>query len=338
MSGDFDSRAFRSAVGCFATGVTVMTATDPAGASVGMTVNSFASLSLDPPLILWSIGKSAFSLPTFEVASHFAVNILADDQADMAGHFASKGIADKFLDATITSGMGNAPLLAGVAATLECARDQLIDGGDHIILIGRVEKLAVSGKRALVYSQGSYATAEPLPMTLPPRSEDRAPGAAATADFAQSHLDYLLHRAAFDFREALEADPNLRRLPLGAGRLLAILGDRAAPPSLAELAAVTLAPEDETKANLTDLVAWGLVSMSALAGGMAGFALTGRGEAQLHKLQADAARVEAEALAIFTPADAQKFKTMLRALAQHSAARAADISAALAAERESADA
>lgn len=329
MNAEFDSRAFRSALGCFATGVTIMTAAGADDLRVGMTVNSFAALSLDPPLVLWSIAKSAFSLPVFEAASHFAINMLADDQADVAGHFASRGIVDKFAGVAVRRGLGNAPLLGGLAATIECVQHQLVDGGDHLILIGRVERIAVSGKRPLVFCQGSYATAEAL--TVAP--DATAAGPAKAAGFAESHLDYLLHRAAFDFREALEADPRLRRLSLGAGRLLAILGDQAAPATLARLASVTLAPEDETEATIADLVEWGLVDLTPSAEEVAAFSLSAKGSTQLRKLQADAVRVETEALAIFPAPDAQKFKTMLRALARHSADQAAQ-----AAHKESADA
>ena len=122
----FDSRAFRRALGNFATGVTVVTAAAPGGRTVGVTANSFNSVSLEPPLILWSLDKRSSSLAVFEAASHFAVNILAADQIELSNNFA-KPREDRFAGIEHRAGEGGAPLLADCAACFQCERHQLCD-------------------------------------------------------------------------------------------------------------------------------------------------------------------------------------------------------------------
>src|SRR5437868_4826281 len=124
-----ETRAFRRALSQFATGITVVCA--QAGDKLtAMTANSFSSVSLDPPLVLWSLAKSAQSVPVFLEASHFAVNVLAADQVELASRFASSG-GDKFAGLEWSPGRGGAPLLPGVAASFECRVHSKVDAGDH---------------------------------------------------------------------------------------------------------------------------------------------------------------------------------------------------------------
>lgn len=126
-----------------------------------MTVNSFSSVSLEPPLILWCLARSSTALSVFESASHFAVNMLAEDQIDVSNRFASSG-TEKFENVDWEKGEGDAPLLKGCAARLQCKTFAQYDGGDHIILIGEVVAYDQSDKPALVYYRGKYAvTGEP---------------------------------------------------------------------------------------------------------------------------------------------------------------------------------
>ena len=157
----FDPRAFRAALGCFATGVTVITA-QAQGRRVGVTANSFNSLSLEPPLILWSLVKTSSSYPTFAAASHFAVNILADDQIALSNQFARPS-DDKFAGADVTEGQGGCLLLSETCATIQCANENILDGGDHWILIGRVTCFTASENPPLLYYRGGYSTAQPHP-------------------------------------------------------------------------------------------------------------------------------------------------------------------------------
>jgi len=150
-----DPRALRNAFGAFATGVTVITTLQPDGTPRGFTANSFTSVSLDPPLLLVCLAKSAHSAGVFAEASHFAVNILAEDQKAVSGLFASR-TADKFQQCAWTPGPSGMPVLAGSLAQFACARHRLVDAGDHLILIGRVTDFTVGQGQPLGYFRGNY--------------------------------------------------------------------------------------------------------------------------------------------------------------------------------------
>ncbi len=158
---NIDKLAFRHALGNFATGITVMTATSPDGSRAGVTANSFNSVSLDPALILWSIEKTSSSFAVFEAASHFAVNVLAADQMSFSNHFAKRS-EDKFAAIDFTEGTGNAALLNGCAAIFQCERYNVIEGGDHWIIVGKVVAFDDAGKAPLLYHQGSYSLVMPF--------------------------------------------------------------------------------------------------------------------------------------------------------------------------------
>lgn len=157
-----DRGAFRRTLGEFATGVTVIT-TDVGGVPFGLTSNSFASVSLDPPLVLWSIRRESQSFAAFETCGHFAVNILADDQIALSQNFAKSG-PDKFVGIDCAPGQGNAPLLAGAAATFECRRTAAYEGGDHLILLGEVEKFCRYDRAPLLFAKGRYAVTTEHPV------------------------------------------------------------------------------------------------------------------------------------------------------------------------------
>lgn len=148
-------RALRHAFGCFATGITVVTTREENGTPRGFTANSFASVSLDPPLLLVCIAKAAHSCDAFAQADHFAVNILADDQKDISGLFASQS-ADKFAHAAWSVDAQNTPLIDGSLAAFSCVRHRVVDAGDHLILIGRVLDFYTSEKAPLGYYKGAY--------------------------------------------------------------------------------------------------------------------------------------------------------------------------------------
>lgn len=146
---------FRRALGCFATGIAVATTTDDAGQRTGITISSFNSVSLDPPLVLWSIGKDSLSYDAFANAEHFAVNVLAEDQVDLCERFASKG-PHKFKGLNCIVGMHGDPLLPGRAAVFECSTEHRYDGGDHTILVGRVQRFADCKREPLIFHRGQY--------------------------------------------------------------------------------------------------------------------------------------------------------------------------------------
>ena len=156
MSHPFDARDFRHALGMFPTGVAVVTTRAPSGAFVGLTINSFSSLSLDPPLILWSLNVRSPSTQVFERATHFAINILCDAQVEVSKRFASQ-VPNKFAEIDVDAGVAEVPLIRGCAAHIECRAHAQHDGGDHLLFIGHVERYAYDrARRPLVFHGGRY--------------------------------------------------------------------------------------------------------------------------------------------------------------------------------------
>jgi len=159
---NFSTKQFRSALGMFATGVTIVTTRTVTGELIGLTANSFNSVSLTPPLVLWSLSRNATSLATFSSGSHYAINILSADQQDLAIQFASQGV-DRFSGVGFDVGMSGAPLLHGVAATFECFNRSRYEEGDHFIFVGEVERCNhTEDASPLLYHGGKFYTEHPL--------------------------------------------------------------------------------------------------------------------------------------------------------------------------------
>lgn len=152
-----DSRGFRDALGRFATGVTIVTTLDADGQPVGLTANSFNSVSLDPPMVLWSLARRSVNLHTFLDAGHFAVNVLAADQRDLSDRFA-RPVDDRFAGVDWEAGTAGVPVLPGAVASFECATDSRIEGGDHVIFLGRVARFRHADREPLIYHAGRYST------------------------------------------------------------------------------------------------------------------------------------------------------------------------------------
>jgi flavin reductase (DIM6/NTAB) family NADH-FMN oxidoreductase RutF len=158
----FSSQEFRAALGMFATGVTIVTARAADGQVIGLTANSFNSVSLSPPLVLWSLARAAASLAVFSGGSHYAINVLAADQKQLAERFAMKG-ADRWQGVTFDQGAGGAPLLHGAAASFECFNRSRYEEGDHVIFVGEVERCTHRpGALPLLFHGGRYFTELPL--------------------------------------------------------------------------------------------------------------------------------------------------------------------------------
>jgi 3-hydroxy-9,10-secoandrosta-1,3,5(10)-triene-9,17-dione monooxygenase reductase component len=157
-----DAGDFRSALGCFPTGVCVVTALARDGSRAGLTINSFSSVSLDPPMVLWSLSRQASSAPAFRDAEYFAINLLASEDQPLSSHFARSG-ADKFAAFAdrFTVGLGGVPVLKGALATFECHSRHRYYGGDHIILIGVVERYVHGDSPPLLFHRGRYASVAP---------------------------------------------------------------------------------------------------------------------------------------------------------------------------------
>ena len=148
-----DQRHLRHALGRFATGVTVITTRT----LEGLTANSFSAVSLDPPLVLWSLRRNASSLSSFQGSGYFAVNVLGAHQCDLSRRFATPA-ADKFAGLTFSAGLGGCPLFEDTLASFECSTEHTVVGGDHIIFIGRVHRATYRDGEPLIFSAGQYCT------------------------------------------------------------------------------------------------------------------------------------------------------------------------------------
>ena len=159
--GALDERAFRNALGQFPTGVCVVTAQAPDGEDLGMTMSSFNSLSLDPPLVLFSIDQRALSLPQWQAAKGYAINVLAEGQQNISGRFA-RAKSNKWAGIDFDRGHAGAPLLSGVSARFECRPHADHDGGDHVLFIAEVVRFRGFANRSpLIFCQGNYAALKP---------------------------------------------------------------------------------------------------------------------------------------------------------------------------------
>jgi 4-hydroxyphenylacetate 3-hydroxylase, reductase component len=154
-----EPRQLRNALGRFATGVTIVTCVDAQGRWVGLTANSFNALSLEPPLVLWSLRHASPALPAFQGAPHFAVNVLAEAQVELSRRFASRSgsaTPDRFAEGAWALGEQGAPVLAGAAAVFECATESHQAAGDHQLFIGRVLACTEAPLAPLVFQAGHY--------------------------------------------------------------------------------------------------------------------------------------------------------------------------------------
>lgn len=153
----FDPREFRSVMSSFATGVTLATAALEDGTKAGITVNSFASVSLDPPLVLFCLVKRAISFPVFSNASGYAINVLSAEQEHIARAFAVPGQGpERWHHGSFSIGQSGAPILADTLATIDCALHAQHEAGDHVIMVGRVLSLARAERAPLVYWNSGY--------------------------------------------------------------------------------------------------------------------------------------------------------------------------------------
>ena len=157
----FDAREFRTALGCYATGVCVITTLRSDGKREGLTCNSFSSVSLAPPMVLWSLARRAKSAPAFLDAEFFAVNVLSATQQEISAHFA-RSASDKFtiIEHLLVEGLGGIPLIEGCSARFECRNQFQNYGGDHVVFIGTVERFGYWDRPPLLFHRGRYGVLE----------------------------------------------------------------------------------------------------------------------------------------------------------------------------------
>ncbi|MCU1718070.1 flavin reductase [Pseudomonas sp. 5P_3.1_Bac2] len=252
-----DPREFRQVLGTFTTGVTVITARGQDNTLAGVTANSFNSVSMDPPLVLWSLARKSNSLDTFASAEHWAVHILAHDQDNISSHFArSVSGQEKFADINYENGLDNTPLLSGCTARLQCRTKNIYDGGDHIILVGEVITYDKCDTPPLVFQKGSYAIATNTSQTIePPAGEDLR----NSSD--KSPIGYLLATAYLNFSAKTKAQAEKLNLNGAEYLILSALGTREGRTyheiiTLAGYAGTNVGPE-----AINDLVARGYIQI-----------------------------------------------------------------------------
>lgn len=297
----FDPKEFRRCLGNFATGVTVITAQLEDGTKVGVTANSFNSVSLDPPLVLWSIIKQSSSYPIFEKASHFAVNILAADQIDLSNQFARPS-DDKFAHVDYALGAGQAPLLTQTAANFQCENYQILDGGDHWIMIGKVVAFENHGRSPLLYVQGSYAGA--LPFTGAKTSEQNV-ASRATLERLHNSAIYLMNKVLQKLQENYLPKQSATGLSSSEARLLLVLSDTHGI-TYEDLKNLVTIPEPDVQAGVESLQGFGLINDS--------MALTEKGHDMAERLWSISNQQTKEVFESFSEEQYQSFKQQLQML------------------------
>ncbi|CRL97526.1 MULTISPECIES: p-hydroxyphenylacetate 3-hydroxylase reductase component [Pseudomonas] len=304
----FDPRAFRRALGNFATGVTVVTAADASGRKVGVTANSFNSVSLDPPLVLWSIDKRSSSHGVFEEASHFAVNVLAADQIDLSNNFA-RPKDDRFAEIAYEPGEGGAPVFADCAARFHCEKYQQVDGGDHWIMIGKVVAFDDFGRSPLLYHQGAYSMV--LPHTRMTRRDESQPPSSHFQGRLNHNLYYLMTQAVRAYQSSYQPRQLSTGLRTSEARMLMVL-ENDARLSAGDLLREVAMPVREIDDAVANLKRKGLVDDDEH-----GVRLTAAGIEQTEDLWAIAREQQDKVFAEFSQDQIDTFKTVLKGLISH---------------------
>lgn len=250
----------------FATGVTIVTARTDSGEPVGLTASSFNSVSLDPPLVLWSLGQAAGSMAVFANGRHYAIHVLAAEQKALAERFAARGI-DRWAGIGFTEGVGGAPLLDGCVATFECFNRSQYTEGDHVIFVGEVERCTRrAGASPLLFHGGRFYTEHPLQGSLADPSAPQAPDGR----FIGSYLGYLLGQANHAVYRNFENAMAAQGLTHIAWRVLAVLHDAELTPgaagralALGQLAREVLAKQPTVTKLVQRMAEDGLVELLA---------------------------------------------------------------------------
>lgn len=301
----FDTRAFRRALGNFATGVTVVTAATEDGRKVGVTANSFNSVSLDPPLILWSIDKRSSSHEVFEAASHFAVNVLAADQIDLSNNFA-RSKEDRFAEIEFEAGEGGSPIFVDCSARFHCEKFQQVDGGDHWIMIGKVVAFDDFGRSPLLYHQGAYSMV--LPHT---RMTKREEGELPSSHF-QGRLSHNLYYLMTQALRAYQASYQPRQLSTGLrtseARMLMVL-ENDGGLNMTDLQREVAMPVREIEEAVANLKRKGLVNDEGDR-----VRLTVKGIDETEGLWAIAREQQDKVFAQFSEEQVEHFKTVLKSV------------------------
>ncbi|MEP4486727.1 MAG: p-hydroxyphenylacetate 3-hydroxylase reductase component [Halioglobus sp.] len=301
----FDAPAFRRALGNFATGVTVITARGATGVRVGVTASSFNSVSLEPPLILWSSIKDTPSSAVFESASHFAVNILAADQMELSNHFARQQ-EDKFAGLSWAPGVGGAPLLPGCSGRFQCEAYDKVDGGDHWIFIGKVVAFDDFGRSPLCFHQGSYSMVFSHPGSV--QKSDTSVQNEVRGGRMANHTFFMMLKAVRAYQSSYQPKLEPLGLSLVESRSLFALNDQ--PDLSAEQLVVQVnSPLSEVEAALANLRDRGMIIGDGKA-----YRLTSEGKKKAHQCWDLAYAHAAETFEQFSEEQLDSFKDVLLAV------------------------
>ncbi len=303
-----DPKLLRNALGNFATGITVITAQSTSGQKVGVTANSFNSLSMDPPLILWSLDKRAGSYAIFSEADYFAVNVLSSDQMDKSNNFASKQ-EDKFSDVDYEEGLGGAPLLFGCAARFQCKVYQKIDAGDHWLFIGEVEKFDEQAKPPLCYHKGGYSILYPHPGMN--KTDNSVSLQINDNKKLSNNILYLMLAAAQSYQQGYIPQQESLGLNSISSRIIMNLNDKISMSS-AELSNTVFAPKGDIESNLTTLEAQQYIKPTHHSG--EGYTLTEEGILQANKYWALVEHYQTNVLKSHSEKEVESFKSVLNTI------------------------
>jgi len=306
MAAGIDSKVLRGALGSFATGVTIVTTCDTQGNDVGLTANSFNSVSLDPPMVLWSLARTALSVSAFVASPYFAVHVLAADQEPLSNLFARRG-AEKFAGLALERGAGNVPLLPGCAARFVCRTAYQHEGGDHIIFVGEILSLDHSERAPLVFHGGAYAVAARKAANL--SNGAAAKNGGAGGGFNEDFLGYLVGRAHFQMYGRVQQQLEQHALKSDEHFVLSVLdiGDARTREEIDDLIAYT-------GIRVTAALVDSLVSRRLIREEHGRMYLTDTGRHLIIELMAAAKAVEADALMHLDYSEAQMLKHLLKRL------------------------
>lgn len=294
----------RKAYSQFPTGVTVITCTDKNNTPVGVTASSFNTVSLDPPLILWSVDKKAFSASIFTNSKYFAVNVLAENQVALSNKFAGRG-TDKFANVNYSHGVGDSLLLDGAIAQFECKTWKVYEGGDHLIIVGEIIKQNIDlSNTPLVFSQGSYAAVTSHPEMM----KDKTSSFKEEEDFLSGYMPYLLRKSYHLYSQKLY--PFLKEKygvsPEQWRVIIALNGKESS--CIEDVANLVMQSVERLEATINELVNLGIVNDSTT-----GFVkLTEQGRIQGQELKCATYDFEQDLFSKFTTDKSNELRTLLQ--------------------------
>jgi 3-hydroxy-9,10-secoandrosta-1,3,5(10)-triene-9,17-dione monooxygenase reductase component len=302
-------RSFRNALGAFATGVTVVTTRSAEGHDIGLTANSFNSVSLDPPLVLWSLSKASRALPIFAGSQYFTIHVLAADQEAISARF-SRMSTDKFAGLDVERGLGDTPMLREFSARFQCRTAFQYEGGDHTIFVGQVEAFDHTERKPLVFHAGQYA------LTINKAADASAAETSPdpTSSFSQDFLIYLLGRAHHQMFLEIRRELERRGVSEDQWFVLSLLGvsDHRTLTELDRMLAYT--GKRVTYNMLAGLAVAELIRLGGAYDPQARASLTENGRRVVIELVSIAKAAEAGAERNLDPAEAHVLKRALRTL------------------------